>query len=224
MQDRICIQSKGKTKVWISVDDIMSCCLYCGNGCNGGWEYQALGYASLQGVPTGGDYGDKSTCKPYPFPKCDHHVDGKYGPCKGDYPTPQCDKSCVPESKKEYKNDKHFGKLPYKISNDEKQIRQEILKNGPVTAAFSVFEDFPVYKSGVYHHVTGKFLGGHAVRIIGWGVENTIPYWLVMNSWNEGWGIDGSFKIKRGSNECGFEANIAAAIAKVDSSLKFLDE
>jgi len=35
-------------------------------------------------------------------------------------------------------------------------------------------------------------LGGHAIKIIGWGAEpgedRDIPYWKVVNSWNEDWG------------------------------------
>ena len=30
---------------------------------------------------------------------------------------------------------------------------------------------------GVYRHTTGKMLGGHAIRILGWGSENGTPYW-----------------------------------------------
>ena len=30
---------------------------------------------------------------------------------------------------------------------------------------------------GVYQHKTGKMLGGHAIRILGWGTENGTPYW-----------------------------------------------
>lgn len=30
---------------------------------------------------------------------------------------------------------------------------------------------------GVYQHVSGRALGGHAIRILGWGVENGTPYW-----------------------------------------------
>jgi cathepsin B len=58
--------------------------------------------------------------------------------------------------------------------------------------------------------VTGKNLGGHAIKMIGWGVENGTPYWLCMNSWNKSWGEEGLFKILRGSNECGIEDSVVA--------------
>lgn len=47
------------------------------------------------------------------------------------------------------------------------------------------------FLSGVYQHVTGEMMGGHAVRILGWGVEDGTPYWLVGNSWNTDWGDSG---------------------------------
>lgn len=64
----------------------------------------------------------------------------------------------------------------------------------------------------MYKHVVGKVLGGHAIRILGWGVENNIPYWLVANSWNYDWGQNGFFKILRGVDECGIEGQINAGI------------
>merc|ERR1712000_775260 len=51
-------------------------------------------------------------------------------------------------------------------------------------------------------------LGGHAVAIYGFGVEGGVDYWLVKNSWNEQWGDQGFFKIKKGSNECGIEGDV----------------
>merc|ERR1711862_1089092 len=60
-------------------------------------------------------------------------------------------------------------------SNDVKQIQMELMTNGPTEAAFTVYEDFVNYKSGVYQHVTGKALGGHAIRLLGWGEENELP-------------------------------------------------
>lgn len=81
---------------------------------------------------------------------------------------------------------------------------------GPVETGFTVYEDFPAYKSGVYSHQTGKSLGGHAVKFIGWGVEKDVPYWIVANSWNDDWGEKGFFRIKRGNNECGIENSVVA--------------
>jgi cathepsin B len=65
------------------------------------------------------------------------------------------------------------------------------------------------YSSGVYKHVKGSFLGGHAVKVVGWGVDNGTPYWIAANSWTESWGDRGFFKIQEG--ECDFEAQFIAA-------------
>jgi cathepsin B len=51
------------------------------------------------------------------------------------------------------------GASAYSIHVNEAQIQSEIMTNGPVEAAFTVYDDFPSYKSGVYHHTTGKQLG-----------------------------------------------------------------
>ena len=62
------------------------------------------------------------------------------------------------------------------------------MTNGPVEAVFTVYEDFPTYKSGVYKYTKGKSLGGHASKITGWDTEDDTDYWLVANSWNSDWG------------------------------------
>jgi len=87
---------------------------------------------------------------------------------------------------------------------------QDLYEYGSVTAAFTVYEDFVAYKSGVYEHKTGRALGGHAIKIVGYGVEDGTEYWLVMNSWNDSWGDNGYFKIKRGADECGIESQVSA--------------
>lgn len=58
--------------------------------------------------------------------------------------------------------------------------------------------------------------GGHAVKIIGWGVEDNVPYWLVANSWNTDWAENGYFRILRGKNECGIEESVVAGAPKVE--------
>jgi len=47
-----------------------------------------------------------------------------------------------------YAEDKHHGKTAYTVSSDPNEIAQEIMTNGPVEAAFTVYADFPNYKSG----------------------------------------------------------------------------
>jgi len=40
---------------------------------------------------------------------------------------------------------------------------------------------------------------------IGWGIESSLNYWLVQNSWGTSWGMSGFFKIKQG--DCGINAD-----------------
>merc|ERR1711971_394674 len=163
-----------------------------------------------------GQYGTHQGCQPYEIEPCEHHVNGTRGPCKEGGRTPKCHKTCEnTEFKVPYEKDKSYGQKSYSIRRDVGQIQLELMTNGPVEAAFTVFEDFPNYKSGVYQHVAGKPLGGHAIRILGWGVDEGTPYWLVANSWNYDWGDKGTFKIIRGKDHCGIESGVVAGLPKV---------
>ena len=125
---------------------------------------------------------------------------------------------------KTFKEDLWFGSDSYSVSDNEEEIKSEIYTHGSVEAAFSVYEDFLSYKTGVYRHVKGSMLGGHAVKMIGWGVENGTKYWLIVNSWNNGWGDNGTFKILRGNDHLGIESEIVAGVPKLNTKyLKFLD-
>lgn len=215
MTDRICIATKGKNQVRISTEDLLTCCDSCGFGCNGGYPQSAWEFFKTKGIVTGGPYNSHKGCQPYAIPACDHHVPHSKNPCNGSLPTPKCEKVCEKGYNITYKKDKHYGVTSYSINNDQNEIMREIMTNGPVEAAFTVFADFPNYKSGVYQHVSGEELGGHAIKILGWGVENNTPYWLVANSWNPSWGDNGFFKILRGSDECGIEDEVVAGLPKV---------
>jgi C1A family cysteine protease len=39
--------------------------------------------------------------------------------------------------------------------------------------------------------------------IVGYGVLNNVPYWIVRNQWGTGWGQSGYAFIRRNTNECG---------------------
>jgi len=82
------------------------------------------------------------------------------------------------------------------------------LTNGPVETGFTVYEDFMGYESGIYRHTSGGVLGGHAVKIVGWGVENGVKHWIAANSWGTTWGESGFFRIQEGI--CGFDSQLIA--------------
>lgn len=214
MSDRICIASSGKNNYHISAEDLVDCCSSCGDGCNGGYPEAAWEYFEQTGLVTGGNFNSKEGCLPYTIASCDHHVNGTLPPCQGEQPTPKCTKKCIDGYTTPYSQDKHFGASAYSVGRKMAQIQTEIMTNGPVEGAFTVYADFLSYKTGVYKHTTGAELGGHAIKVLGWGVENSVPYWLVANSWNVEWGDKGFFKIFRGKNECGIESGMVAGLPK----------
>ncbi|XP_041830948.1 cathepsin B-like [Melanotaenia boesemani] len=212
ISDRLCIQTSGKISLEISAEDLLSCCDDCGFGCSGGFPSAAWEYWTKTGLVTGGLYDSKVGCRPYTIPPCEHHVNGTRPPCQGEGDTPKCLQQCIDGYSLSYPKDKHIGRRSYSVPSQQEQIMTELYKNGPVEAAFSVYEDFLQYKTGVYQHVTGDMLGGHAIKLLGWGEENGTPYWLAANSWNSDWGDKGFFKIKRGNDECGIESEVVAGI------------
>jgi hypothetical protein len=56
-----------------------------------------------------------------------------------------------------------------------------------------------VARDSVYPRATGdsRYLGGHAMEVVGYGDLNGVGYWLVKNSWGNGWGDGGFFKLRR---------------------------
>ncbi|XP_047262566.1 cathepsin B-like protease 2 isoform X1 [Capsicum annuum] len=199
LSDRFCIHYD--VNVTLSANDLISCCgAFCGRGCKGGNSVAAWRYFRRRGVVT-------EECDPY-FDQigCPHPG------CSPKYRTPRCRGRCVDGNQK-WGNSKHYVVKAYRIRRNTRRIMAEIYKHGPVQVSFTVYADFAHYKSGVYKHVKGKKLGGHAVKIIGWGTsEQGVNYWLAANSWNRDWGDDGFFKIRRGTNECGIENTMVAGI------------
>lgn len=70
------------------------------------------------------------------------------------------------------------------------------------------------YAGGIYYHVTGGLRGGHAVKVVGWGTENGMDYWICANSWKESWGEAGFFRIKVG--ECGIDKAAYACLPDIN--------
>jgi C1A family cysteine protease len=87
------------------------------------------------------------------------------------------------------------------VDGSVESIKKALAQYGPVPTTMMVFNDFKLYKSGVYKQTPGsKFLGGHAVLIVGY--DDADQSLVVKNSWTTGWGDKGYFKIAYSEVQC----------------------
>ncbi|CAG9770813.1 unnamed protein product [Ceutorhynchus assimilis] len=205
MSDRICIHSNGEKRIIVSAQDLLTCGIT--GGCNGGVPDDAFETWHELGIVSGGLYNRTDQgCKSYFLPNCDDHPTK----CTDYVHTPDCVEQCD-NATLIYNDQKTYGLENYQVRG-EKQMQLEIMKNGPVEATLDVYEDFLAYKSGIYQKTSDNYLGGLALKMLGWGVENGVKYWLIANSWNERWGEAGYFRIIRGQNEAGIEVWVDAGL------------
>jgi cathepsin B len=106
----------------------------------------------------------------------------------------------------------------YIVDSNVDSIKREIYKWGPVVGCFKIFPDFleydgiSIYEGPMDWVKNDQGLGGHSVKILGWGNENGIDYWWVANSWSPSWGLSGYFKMKMNIEACQLEQNIVGFI------------
>merc|ERR1712151_952903 len=225
--DRMCIATNASMMVPLSAQDV---CFNGGGwmsmGCNGGqisspWSYMKTGgLFGGKGAVSGGQYQGsgpfgKGMCSDFSMPHCHHHgpqgsdpypAEGAKG-CPSQQSPPEYSK-CDADAKSPH-NDFASDKYSYEgntvTANGVSGIQQAVMAGGPMEVAFTVYSDFENYASGIYHHVSGGQVGGHAVKVVGWGVEGGVKYWKIANSWNPYWGEKGYFRIKFG--EGGIDAS-----------------
>jgi len=229
--DRLCISTNASTMVPLSAQDV---CFngggFMSQGCSGGqitspWSYMKKGgFFGGKGAVSGGQYQGsgpfgKGLCSDFSMPHCHHH-----GPQGGDpYPAegkPGCPKQSSPSKysqcdadakapHNDFQKDKYSYSGKTVTASGPANIQQAIMAGGPMEVAFTVYADFENYASGIYHHVSGGPVGGHAVKVVGWGVDNGVKYWKIANSWNPYWGEKGYFRIKFG--EGGIDSQAVAS-------------
>lgn len=201
--DRLAIESEGLLTNQLSPQHLVSCNTGRGQrGCRGGSTEKAWWFVKRRGIIT-------EEC--YPYTASD-------GEClDGETTCPNANSSTAKIVL--------YVTPPYRVRQDEEDIKAEIYQNGPVQATFRVSSDFFMYRSGVYRH-TGADLGESrlSVRIIGWGEKTNKKgkkrkYWICLNSWGTKWGEKGAFRIVRGENHLGIEENVLAVHADLIRSL-----
>ncbi len=88
-----------------------------------------------------------------------------------------------------------------------KEMKEALVKYGPLAACVKVTPALQAYKSGIFDEnpeTTGPRDINHAITIVGWD-DNKKAY-LVKNSWGTWWGEKGYFWIEYGSNNIGYGA------------------
>jgi len=184
LTDRFTIATNGKFKTVLSPEDLVSCDK-TDMGCMGGQLPSAWRYMRDTGIVT-------DTCFPY------NSGNGTTSPC-----VTQCADS------EPFSTSKHRAKNFYQL-NTVQDIQLEIMRNGPVQAAFRVYKSFMSYTSGVYQRswwkVWDSIMGGHAIKIVGWGTQ-------VDSSTNKS-------RIKRGVNMCGIESNVYAGLPLIEERIE----
>jgi cathepsin B len=173
--DRVGIAA-GKSNGPYSPQDLISCDSN-NYGCNGGYIDLSWDYVLQNGLAL-------DSCIPF---------------SSGEGSVATCFTKCVNGSDIVRTKAKSVYPVPYT------NMQTELQTNGPYEVGFTVYEDFMNYVSGVYQHLSGGILGGHAVMVVGWGVDGGLPYWIIQNSWGTNWGMEGFFEILRGADECGIE-------------------
>eukprot|EP00929_Paragymnodinium_shiwhaense_P094544 TRINITY_DN5514_c0_g1_i1.p1 TRINITY_DN5514_c0_g1~~TRINITY_DN5514_c0_g1_i1.p1 ORF type:complete len:602 (+),score=161.76 TRINITY_DN5514_c0_g1_i1:117-1808(+) len=113
--------------------------------------------------------------------------------------------------------------------SDEHNIKEELVKHGPLVMSFEPKEDFMYYKSGVYRSAPQKIHQeweqvDHAVLLIGYGADKGHAFWTMQNSWGSDWGEDGYFRMARGSDESGCESIVVSADVVEEDENQILDD
>lgn len=72
-------------------------------------------------------------------------------------------------------------------------LKNAVVQFGPIPVAMRVYSDFQSYRGGIYSYASGGYLGGHAVLIVGY--DNAEGSFIAKNSWSDGWGEAGFFRI-----------------------------
>ena len=226
MADRLCLQSPGVVgPPWLAHQELLSCSAAYGNlECEGGWmdltnEYileQQLHQTQTESCgayepdtawdgiacedivsvlaaceATNGDpyfNGEPDTCTWLPYPSQMFKVTAAGTGF-------ELSASCTAGS-------------PDCITGEE-LIMLELMTFGPVEATLTTYDTFKDYDGGVYNDLGAvQSYGGHAIKLIGWGTDNGDDYWLAENSWGGEWGEYGYFRIRRKTDNAGFDLSL----------------
>ncbi|MEO5667468.1 MAG: C1 family peptidase [Bdellovibrionota bacterium] len=141
-----------------------------GGGCDSGWyPSSAAQYLQRAGVPD-------EACAPYTMGATGEDV--------------ECSSICSDSAQRSQKTVRTT--TPSSGWANIEAVKAALAK-GPLMTTLNVYADFMTYSSGVYKHVTGEMLGGHAISIVGYDANERS--WIIRNSWGQDWGEKGFARV-----------------------------
>jgi len=207
--DRIKIARKGKgIDINLSVQHILNCANE--GSCHGGTVDGP--YQWLHGISKTGTGISYETSNPYIACSSESHegfcrhvdtsceVGGVARTC------PTFGKECV-----ELSNYPNATISQYGEANGEHEMMAEIFERGPIACGIDAAPILE-YTGGIASD-KGQYVD-HVISVVGWGIENGIPYWIVRNSWGEYWGEMGYVRVAKGNNALHLEEQCAWAVVK----------
>jgi len=101
------------------------------------------------------------------------------------------------------------------VSKDEEEIKNVLYQIGPLTIGINA-ADMQFYSKGIDNPSTSRCKPeaiDHAAVLVGYGIENKVPFWIIKNSWGTSWGEKGYYRIVRGKGACGVNRFVSTGIS-----------
>ncbi|KAG5676493.1 hypothetical protein PVAND_006324 [Polypedilum vanderplanki] len=169
----------------LSIQSMVDCCTVGCWGCQSGWPHYGYRWIRLNAIVTNASY-------PY---------------------TARVRNCTFDKTKAIALIDSHRN---YQFPNGNASFIQQLVSTyGPVATVMCVEGTIFSYKSGVYSSTNPCTTPMHGVVIVGYGTDPVGgDFWIIKNSWGPGFGDNGFFKMKRGTNNCLIESNISIPFVK----------
>lgn len=185
----------------------------CGGsgGCDGATVELAFQYAMLKGIDTPSKYGAYVAYER----ACPWDANGKSSPTMNEltnFASGQLTTQAPADAQGRTYGMIGWSRLP---SNSYKELIEAVTKDGPVAVALTASNLF-YYSSGIFNDC--DWIVNHAVTLVGYGKDEGQKFWLVQNSWGNGWGEAGRIRVARNdaqseNSNCGMDDHPEQGIA-----------